>query len=51
MNRGGEAREAQALELPLGFLLRHPRYHGDEPLRRLAFDEAVDAGEEADGRG
>ena len=50
VNRGEERREAQALKLPLGLLLGHPRYHGDEPLRRLALDEALDAGEEADRR-
>ena len=50
MNRGEEGRETQALELPLGLLLRHTCHHGHEPLRRLAFDEAVDAGEESDRR-
>ena len=36
--------------MTLGLVVRHPRHHGDEPLRRLAFDEVMHAGEEADRR-
>ena len=46
---GDEGAETEACELPRGLVRRHAGDHGYEPLRRLACDEVVDAGEEADG--